>query len=234
MIAWLKKHSWRLQGALETKCHSADPLGKADLLREDTGSQVRLELEALGASVIKGLHEGGIRKILKPSQLMKMEDVLRSGSAEDVSFLMLDVAGEAVSLGVGQSTTGAQAIQALSLIQAGHFVDRRDKSLLSKAKGSGQSVSGAGDQKLSVNRLAELVREHQSALIAWVSMGAMQINGQTLREGLTEISREFLVEVETRKSAAAIFIAASSVLIAGLTLWSGNSNSKADASGAES
>lgn len=178
----------------------------------ETNQEARQHTQALrdlSAQVIKGLSSAQIRRMVLPSQLIKLQEAILNGDAQAISFIMRDVAGEAISLAAGGSLHGGAAMEAISLAQAQCFVDIRAQY---------------ADLKIeNISAMADIMASHRQSLIEWVDTGTAGSDQSRLviqqESDLTRIGHHFLNTPALRQAAISTFVAAAAVIEAGFALF---------------
>lgn len=170
------------------------------------------QLRALIADTAKGIDGVGLRRSLRPQQILDVTNTLRTGDAKALSLMMRDVAGEAVSLGAGHSTMGPQAMEAISDAQSQCLVQLRESTA---------HFDNYPSEELAAQKL---LSDHQESLLKWVQSGVAgsdELHG--LRSELSAIGQDFLQQPHLRMAAISVFIASTEVLRAGLGLFHSHS-----------
>ncbi|QYY33732.1 hypothetical protein K2O51_31305 (plasmid) [Cupriavidus pinatubonensis] len=73
-----------------------------------------IELERLTDAVLKGARGIGIDRFLVPSATQKVVSAVTQGDAGEITAILLEVAGDAISFAAGRSPGGAPAVKALA------------------------------------------------------------------------------------------------------------------------
>lgn len=196
--------------------HSADQSFSdptMDAVDQHDGKDAEAQLRRYIDSMYKGLRGANIMRMVLPHQIGKATEALRNGDAEGVSFLMLDVAGEAISVAAGPTAEGGQALSIFSLIQAQSLINLRN------------TTKPFDDPSLTSSQAAQkLLKDHQESLFVWVRTGVSNTDATEDESDLTRIGRHVLVDTQTRTSAAVTFLATTEVLRVGLSLFTADSN----------
>lgn len=151
------------------------------------------------ADLSLGLRSAGLRRLLVPERVISITEVLLSGNESEISNLMIDVAGEAISLSAGHTPGGVEAIKAIGVAQAAALINIRQSTNL--------------DFHPSRELMARnLLTNYQSEILSWIENGRLMSDLPDSPSDLTMIGREFLVTEELRLASICAFVAASEVM----------------------
>lgn len=72
------------------------------------------DIDRLADAVMKGTGGIGMERFLVPSAVEKVRQAVNCGDARQITAILLEVAGDAISIAAGRSPGGAPAIYALA------------------------------------------------------------------------------------------------------------------------
>lgn len=171
---------------------------------------ITAKLERMSLQIVKGMSDASLRRMFVPGQIQRIQEVLSQGNAQDVSLIMRDVIGHAMSILAGGSVGGSVAVQALSEAQAESLVRMRDRD--------------GRNERQDILYLCQLMMRHRDQLYRWVQTGS-ELKAENNRNlsaptDLTQIG-ELLAEPGVRQSAISAFVAGAAVIEAGLRSFIG-------------
>lgn len=156
-------------------------------------------IQQMMADLSLGLRSAGLRRLLVPERVIRITETLLSGNEDEISKLMMDVAGEAISLSAGHTPGGVEAIKAIGVAQAEALINIR-RSINLDSHPSGELMA------------RNLLTSYQSEMISWIENGRLNSDLSDSPSDLTLIGREFLVTEELRLASICAFVAASEVM----------------------
>lgn len=163
------------------------------------------DISVLAKEIEKGINSIGLRSQMLPHILIRVCETLSGGSADDVSFLMRDVVGEAMSLACGRSPMGPAALQAIGHAQAISLINRREA----------RYRSAYVRDKAGFVTSQKLMTEHQQALVDWIETGVDPLDDPNEPSDLTRIGA-LIDSTAVRRGAMSVYVAAAQVLSSGL------------------
>ena len=164
------------------------------------------KLRLLIKEIQKGVEGIGLRRQLRPENVMRVSTSLRDGGRDEISQLMKDVAGESLSLCAGSSMFGAQAMDAISDAQAESILHLRNQLR-------------PFDLKPTIEAGArQLLLAHQESLLHWVETGVAGSDYPQEPSDLTQIGQKILLTPALRQSAISVFIASTETIRVSLGL----------------
>lgn len=163
-----------------------------------------VKLHAMIAEISTGIASTGLLREFRPQQIIDVADTLHLGTSQSISYVMRDIAGEAVSLSAGTSVMGPKAIEALSDAQSDCMVSLRARNRFFAVP---TAICGA----------QAMLNAHVRQLLYWVQTGV--IPDEYTPSDLTRIGQEYLQTPDVRQAAIATFVASAAIIETSLGLF---------------
>lgn len=162
-----------------------------------------MSLDHLTKDIQKGIQGIGLRSQIQPSVVIHTCETITNGDSEEITHLMRDIGGESFSMAVGQTSMGADALDALGQAQAMSLVFLRNSKYASLTS---QNIA----------MLVNLLDQHQKTLTHWIKTGVDKQGGA--ESDLSQIG--LLINDPTlRLAAMSFYVSVTQVLSSSLSLF---------------